>query len=186
MKKFVIMFACVLLSLHLQAATCLKRDNEIHRIADFRAPDTDGVWIVNKWNPACTAKHCEVWIDDKIFFDQLKGTLTWQKGTASQILFKSAKTIQLDSNGIKLKILKASDRNYDVYLFFQGTLPSSECMKNGLTNKDGCHVYQFEVFPKDISNYIRPDDQSVVTLEDATCDLQLQPGSGQGIDPPRP
>jgi hypothetical protein len=182
MKNCLTLFACLLLSVELYAGNCLVRESERHKIADFRAPDPDGVWIVNTFNPVCTAKHCEVLVGDKVFFDQASSTLTWQKSSDSEIRFKNAKIVELEPNGAKLKILKASDRNYDVYLFYQDT-SSLACPTKGTMGKDGCHIYQFEVFPIGVSGYLRPDD-FWAKLE--TCFFVMQPGSGQGIDPPKP
>jgi|GEM_PF-3624425 len=169
---------------------CLKRPNDpTIPVMKYRTSDQDGITILKTYNPDCAGKSCEVIVGDKITHSG--ASLVWEKQQGSREEFTNAEMVAVNAG--RVEIAKASNARYSVYLLYQGSVNKIECkLRGGILvgkypedNSDkACHIYRFEVFPQSDANYIRPDDIKNTDWSSTTCNLELQPGSGQGGDPP--
>lgn len=141
-------------------------------IKEFVSPNMGKIVITSNASDAC--KPFDECFVSKWEYISLKGNeLTWRMNRYK---------LRNSKNSDRPKFLVGEDpkKHWDIYLIYMG---KAMC---ALNSGKLCNQYRFEVHPQGLTSYPRPDEaQQHERLNVSACGVvALQPGGGNGEDPP--
>ena len=132
---------------------------------------------------------CNFKANDILMYDKTKKRFVWSRNGEFEIPLEHAKIKKGPASSL-IEFFKLSNKGLalDYFLMFKYS-DTCDVIDNGIVNKNTCGAYTLEAFSKDNSNpkYERPDASVSNKLKwksDDQCGGGVEPGSGNGIEPP--